>query len=121
MIKIPIEQVNTKRLIELLHNQEWHKDVEIIPDYISKGDKKKENPKQYAYVAVQYNDGSEHPPCLRIMPQGGTFTSPNSRILNGFFWDIYGSPFGSVEEAIIAIAKAPKPYNVASQTFKLNI
>lgn len=120
-MQIPIDQIDTNKLVELLHNQEWQKNTEIIPDYIPQGHKGKKDEQEHAFIAVRYNDGSEHPPFLRVMPESGTFAAPNARIINGLFWDIYGHHFESIEEAIVAIAKAPKPHSVAPQTFSLNI
>lgn len=112
-----IKDVDVNKLVQLLHNQKWHEKAEIIPAYIPKGQRDKENPEQYAFIAVRYNDGTEYPPFLRKMGDEGAFKSPNSGVTNGLFWDVYGDGFESIEEAIIAIAKAPEPVDVNPVTF----
>jgi len=103
---IDIKKVDIKKMIGFMLYQPWHRNCDIIPDYIRPNDKKKEE-----IVIIRYNSGSEHPPFLRHS------AGPK----NDFFWDIYGDNFKSVELAIIALSKAPFPVNVDPISFSLSL
>jgi len=82
----------------------WHAKCEIIVDYVYPNSKT-DRPR----TVIRYNDGSEHPPFLRH----------SAGPLQGFFWDIYGDDFQSVELALLALAQAPVPVNVGPITFTI--
>ena len=98
-------QLDSRRMVEFLADQPWHKKVEIIPDYMPPYPNEDTRP----IVAVRYNDGTEYPPFLRYS------AGPKQ----GFFWDIYGGDFHNVELALIAISQAPAPVNVNPITFRI--
>lgn len=99
----------------------WHKKCKIIPHYILRGCRGKENEDKEAMIEVSYDDGTEFCPCLRIADKDGFFSAPDSVTENGLFWDIYGTDFKTLENAIIALSKAPEPRSVAPITFSLRI
>jgi len=90
--------VDTNKLLDLMLDQPWHKRCEIIPDYMPRFPR----PETQPTVQVRYNDGTEYPPLLRYS------VGP----LQGYFWDVYGEDFHSVELAILALSRAPAPRNV---------
>jgi hypothetical protein len=94
-MKISELPIDPSKLISLLLEEPWHKDCEIIPDYMPKFPREDERPT----VQVRYNDGSAYPPLLRYS------RGPKQ----GFFWDLYGDDMQTVELAIFALAKAPTP------------
>ncbi len=102
-----MNNINAKKLLKYLLDQPWHKNCEIIPDYMPKYPGKDTKPK----VVIRYNDRTEHPPYLRY----------SAGPMQGFFWDIYGDNFLEIELAVIALSKAPAPVNVGPITFKLDL
>lgn len=113
------KHVDMQKFLDIVMTQPWHKDCEIIPAY--KPEYLQNDESYPAKVAVRYNDGTEHPPFLRKVGEGGSFMSSNSQVSNGVFWDIYGDDFESAELALIGILKAPQPTNVGPITFSLNL
>lgn len=112
--------IDVEKLLKLLLPKPWHEKCEIIPHYIPEGYKEEKNPDQYAKLVIRYNDGTEHPPFLRIFTQSG-FCDPNSNAENGLLWDIYGDDFKTIENAILALRYAPEPKPMSVYTFSLNI
>lgn len=101
------EQINVEKLLELVMTRPWHKGCEII--------------EEDGKVEIKYEDDTEHPPYLRMMPQGGTFMSANSRVENGLFWDMHGDDFKSPERALLAIVQSPEPVDVGPIVIDLNL
>jgi hypothetical protein len=101
------DAVSNKKLIDYLLDQEWHKNCEIIPDYMPPYPNKDTRPS----VQVRYQDGSEYPPFLRY----------SKGAKQGFFWDIYGEDMHNIELAILAISQAPFPLYVGPITFKIDL
>jgi hypothetical protein len=93
-----LSAINAQRLAGYLLDQPWHRNCEIIPDYMPPFPDKNTRPS----VKVRYNDGSEYPPFLRYS-QGPK---------QGFFWDVYGDDMQDLELAIIALSRAPAPVSV---------
>jgi hypothetical protein len=83
----------------------WMEKVDIIVDYMPPYPGKDTRPT----LQIRFNDGTEHPPFLRH--SGGP--------LQGFFWDIYGDNFQTVELAILALSQAPVPRYVGPITFTI--
>jgi len=83
----------------------WMEKVDIIVDYMPPYPGKDTRPT----LQIRFNDGSAHPPFLRH--SGGP--------LQGFFWDIYGDDFQTVELAILALSQAPVPRYVGPITFTI--
>ena len=92
-------------LIELLLDQPWHQKCEIITDYMPPYPSNNTRPP----LQVRYDNGTEYKPFLRYS-QGPK---------QGFFWDIYGEDFQTVELAIVALSKAPAPVSFAPITFRI--
>ncbi len=101
------EQINVEKLLELVMTRPWHKGCEII--------------QEDGKVKVKYEDNTEHPPYLNIMPAGGAFMSSNSRVENGLYWDMGSGNFKSPERALLAILQSPEPVDVNPQTFSLDL
>lgn len=97
--------VNAASLVDLLLDEPWHKQCEIIPDYMPPHP----NPDTRPTVVVRHNNGTEYPAFLRY----------SCGPCQGFFWDVYGDDMQSVELAIIALSKAPYPRSVAPIVFKI--
>lgn len=97
-------EVNLKRLIDLLLDQPWHKDCEVIPDYMPPHP----SPDTRPSVVVRHNNGTAHPAFLRHS------RGPKQ----GFFWDIYSDDMQEIELAILALSQAPYPRSVSPLTFK---
>jgi len=93
---INIPEFSIKKLIELLLDQRWHKECEIIPDYMPPYPNADTKPT----VVVKYPNKHK-----------GTFLRYSCGPKQGFFWDTYGDNMMSVELAIIALSKAPIPLN----------
>lgn len=93
------------KLAKLLLDEPWHKDCEIIPDYMPKYPREETRPT----VQIRYNDGSEYAPLLRYSK------GPKQ----GYFWDLYGEDMQTVELAIIALSEAPTPRYVGPITFTI--
>jgi hypothetical protein len=104
-MKITEMPIDSAKLISLLLEEPWHKDCEIIPDYMPKFPREKTRPT----VQIRYNDGSEYAPLLRYS------RGPKQ----GFFWDMYGEDMQTVELAIIALSQAPTPRYVGPITFSI--
>lgn len=100
-----ISKIDIKKLMNLILDQPWHKDCEIIPDYMPPYPDKDTKPT----LQIRYNNGSDHPPFLRY----------SEGPAQGYFWDIYGNDFLTIELAIMALSKAPAPRNVSPITFKI--
>jgi len=105
--KIKPEMFSTKILLEYLLEEAWHKDCEIIPDYMPPYPGSNTRPS----VVIRYNNGTEYPPYLRYSK------GPKQ----GFDWDVYGDDFLDVELALIALSNAPTPRSVAPITFSIPI
>lgn len=86
------------KLLELLLDQPWHQDCEIIPDYMPPHPSPDTKPE----MRVRYKNGTEHPAFLRYSK------GPKQ----GFFWDVYGDNMHTVELSILALSKAPAPIDV---------
>jgi hypothetical protein len=99
------QTVDTQRLVELLLDEPWHTQCEIIPDYMPPHPHQDTRPS----VVVKHNNGTEYPAFLRYS-QG-----PSQR----FFWDTYGDDMLNIELAIIALSKSPYPRSVAPLVFKI--
>ena len=101
------KQCDLLKLCDILLNQPWHEKCEIIPEYIHPN----ANPKNVApKVVIIFNDETLYPPFLRFSK------GPNQ----GYFWDVYGDDFQTLELAIVALSKAPAPINVNPITFQLS-
>jgi len=94
VVKIP--EFSLENLIELILNQPWHKECEIIPNYMPPYPNKDTRP---STVVVYKNDHSD------------VFLRYSKGPRQGFSWDIYGDDMHSVELAIIALSTAPLPMN----------
>jgi len=79
-----------ENLVGNLLDQWWHKDCEIIPDYMPPYPSKDTRPR----VIVKYKSNF-----LRLS------AGPSQRP----FWDIYGDDMQTVEWAIILLSQAPTP------------
>lgn len=97
--------VDAQRLVDLLLDEPWHKQCEIIPDYMPPYPREDTKPT----VQVRFNNGTKYPPRLRYS-QGPK---------QGFFWDIYGEDFHNPELAIVALSQAPAPVDVSPITFTI--
>lgn len=108
-MKILIEDttINTKKLIQLLLDEPWHSQCEIISDYMPPNPR----PETFPKTVVRYNNGTEYPAFLRHS------CGPKQ----GFFWDCYGDNMQSVELAIIALSNAPYPRSVEPMVVKFPI
>lgn len=95
--------VDGGKLAALLLDQDWHKQCDIVPDYMPPFPREDTRPT----VQVRFNNGSEYPPFLRHS------CGPKQ----GFFWDIYGDDMQTVELAVLALSQAPAPRYVGSVTF----
>lgn len=98
---------NAERLVDLLLDQPWHKNCEIIPNYMPPYPTKDTKPT----VQVCCRNNPEHPAFLRYS------RSPKQ----GFFWDVYGDDMQSAELAVIALSRAPAPVNVGPITFTFRL
>ncbi|UIF90919.1 hypothetical protein [Cupriavidus sp. UYPR2.512] len=101
-LKVPVRGAN---LAEMLLDQPWHAQCEIIPHYMPRYPSPETKPE----VQIRFNNGKEHPPFLRY----------SKGPAQGFFWDIYGEDFQSIELAIVALSRAPAPRNVSPITFTI--
>lgn len=86
------------KLLELLLDQPWHQDCEIVPEYMPPHP----GPNTKPEMRVRYNNGTEYPAYLRYSK------GPKQ----GFFWDVYGDDMYTVEISILALSKAPAPRDV---------
>jgi hypothetical protein len=84
---------------------EWMNRVDIVVDYMPPYPGKDTRPR----LVIRYNDGTEHSPFLRHS------AGPKQ----GFFWDIYGDDFQTLELAILALSEAPTPRYVGPITFTI--
>ena len=105
--KIKPEMFSTKILLKYMLEETWHKDCEIILDYMPPHPGSNTKPS----IVVCYNNGTKYPPYLRYSK------GPKQ----GFGWDIYGDDFLNVELALIALSDAPTPRSVAPITFTIPI
>jgi hypothetical protein len=89
MPPLNLEKVNLDSILELLLDQYWHGECEIIPEYIApyQRDNRTKCVIRYKNRFLRYSQG------------------PKQR----YFWDIYGDDFLSVELAIMALSQAPSP------------
>lgn len=92
-------------LKEHLLDQTWHKNCEIIPDYMPPNPDKDTYPR----VVVRYNDGTKYTPFLRYSK------GPKQC----FFWDIYGDNMQTIALATIALSKAPYPRYLGPIVFSI--
>jgi hypothetical protein len=96
---IDIALISLKKLLNLLLDTRinpWLAECEIIPDYLPPYATEDIKPS----VAIRYNGfETDHPPCLRYSK------GPSQ----GFYWDLCGEDFLTIELAILALSKAPAP------------
>jgi hypothetical protein len=102
-LKIP--PLTVEDLVNLLLREPWHRECEIIPDYMPPFPGKDTRPT----IVVRHNNGTEYPAFLRY--------SAGPR--QGFFWDAYGDDMQTIALAVLAIHQAPYPRSVAPITFQL--
>lgn len=99
--------LNATTLLGFILDQPWHKQCEIIPDYMPPCP----GPDTRPSVKVKFNDGTEYPPFLRYSK------GPKQ----GYFWDIYGDDMHSIELGVFALSKAPAPRNVGPLVFRMTL
>jgi hypothetical protein len=87
---------NPNELVKILLDQTWHKECEIIPNYLPPHSTKDTRPA----VVVKFPNKHE-----------ATFLRYSCGPKQGFIWDTYGDDMLSVELAIIALSQAPVPLN----------
>ena len=92
-MKLP--DFSVEELVEIILDQNWHKECEIIPNYMP-------------IVVVKYPNSHED-----------TFLRYSTGPLGGYFWDVYGDDLHSVEVAIIALSRAPIPLNYRKAEYPL--
>lgn len=92
-----LEQVNLKKLIEIMMHYSWQRECEIIKDYESPHEGIKD---RFKGCVIQ------HTPTK-------SFLRYSHGPQTGVFWDIYGDDFHSVELALCELAKAPSPHRAA--------
>jgi hypothetical protein len=80
----------------LLLDQRWHRECEIIPDYMPPHPRDDTRP----MVVVRFPNEHEN-----------TFLRYSCGPAQGFFWDVYGDDMQTVELAVLALSKAPIPLN----------
>jgi hypothetical protein len=93
-VNIPV--FDSQVLVKHILDQQWHMECEIIPNYLPRNPDKDTKP----MVVVKYSN--EH---------ADTFLRYSQGPKQGFFWDYYGDDMLSVELAIIALSRAPVPWN----------
>lgn len=98
-------KLDAGKLARFLLDQPWHKQCEIIPDYMPPYPTDDTLPT----VKIRYNDGTEYPPFLRYSK------GPKQ----GFSWDCYGDDMQTIELAVIALSQAPAPVNVGPLVFEI--
>ncbi len=99
--KEKLMNVDTNKLVNLLLDQFWHKQCEILPDY------KPPHAHCDAKPTVQIKfQGTSYPLFLRYS------RGPKQ----GYFWDIYGDDMHSIEVAILALSRAPVPSSIVQLT-----
>ena len=96
--------VEVEELVEIILDQNWHKECEIIPNYMPQFP----NPETKPIVVVKYPNSHED-----------TFLRYSTGPLGGYFWDVYGDDLHSVEVAIIALSRAPIPLNYRKAEYPL--
>ena len=104
---LKVDDVDVEKLIEIFLDEPWHYECRILPEYMPPHPQESTRPT----VQVHFRPDVEHNPCLRYSH------GPKQ----GFFWDVYGDDFQSVELAIVALAQAPAPVDVGPVVFKLRI
>lgn len=96
-----ISNVDTNKLIELILDQNWHKECEIIQNH-------------------KYRDGSEAKVLIKYPNEHqDVFLRYSQGPKQGYFWDIYGADFMKVELAILALSKAPIPMNYRKSEYPI--
>lgn len=82
----------------------WMASVDIITGYMGKCPRPGDQPR----VVVRFNNG-EGDDCPWLRHSAGPH--------QGFFWDVYGDDFQTVELAILALSQAPVPVDVSPLRF----
>lgn len=90
------KQFDTQKLINLLLDQLWHHECQIITDWMPAHPRADTQP----FVAVRHYADGEH-----------KFLRYSKGPLQGYFWDCYPEDMHSPELALIAISRAPAPRN----------
>ena len=101
-MNIPV--FDSQVLVQELLDQQWHRECEIIPDYMPCNPDKDTKSK----VVVKYPN--EH---------ADTFLRYSKGPKQGFFWDTYGDDMHTVELAILALSQAPVPLNYRKAEYPL--
>jgi len=99
-----IPNFKTEKLVDLLLDQNWHKECEIIPDYMPPYPNSNTKP----IVVVKYPNKHE-----------GVFLRYSNWPIQSLFWDVYGEDMHSIEVAILALSKAPIPLNYRKAEYPL--
>lgn len=84
------ESIKLTSLINCFLDQPWHKECEIIPDFMPK------------------NPGPDTKPTVKIKC-GEWFLRHSKGPKQEYFWDVYGDDMYSVEVAIYALTKTQPP------------
>lgn len=103
--KIKPELFSVEGILPYLLDESWHKECEIILDYMPRYPNKDTKPT----VQIRHNNGTKYPAFLRYSK------GPKQ----GFFWDVYGEDFHNPNLALIALSQAPAPRSVAPLTFTI--
>lgn len=98
-------RIDVAALIGFMLDQPWHKQCEIIPDYMPPFPRPETRPS----VQVKCNGGTDHSLFLRYSK------GPKQ----GYFWDIYGDDMDSIELAVFALSQAPAPLTVGPIVFRM--
>ena len=83
-------ELSVHTLVKSLLDQPWHERCVIVPDYMPPYPQKNTHPE----VQVQY---------------GERFLRYSVGPKQGFFWDLYGEDFQTIELAVLALSQAPYP------------
>ena len=83
--------VDLGRLLAALLPLRWHRDCEIVPNYLPPFPR----PDTRQRVIIRHRNGS--------------YLRHSAGPRQGYFWDCYGDDMGTVELAVLALAEAPDP------------
>jgi hypothetical protein len=103
-MKIP--EFDNNKLLQLLLDQHWHRECQIILDYMPPHPGENTKPK----VVVMFPNEHAH-----------TFLRYSCGPVQCYFWDIYGDDMITVEIAILALSKAPIPLNYRKLESHINL
>lgn len=90
----PVERAGTvdgDRLVAAILHRAWHRDCEIVPDYMPP------------------YPGKETRPAVVVRHKSGMFLRYSKGPRQGFDWDVYGDDMLTIDLAIVALSEAPDP------------